>query len=450
MALPAPSSGGRRPNAEPSFTERVFSRDLTIGVVGLGYVGLPLAIGYVEAGFTCVGFDLAEERTSRLEDGRSYIDDISHARVAEAVRSDRFRATSDPSALGEVDAVFICVPTPFDSSKTPDLSYVCAATATVASILRPGMLVILQSTTHPGTTVEIVQPALEAAGLLAGTDFHLAFSPERVDPGNVTWTVHNTPKVVGGLTAECSARAKALLEAVMESDGLVRVVASPAAAEMSKLLENTYRAVNIALVNELAMLAHEMHLDIWEVIEAASTKPFGFQAFRPGIGPGGHCIPVDPYYLSWKAREFDFQTKFIELAADTNLRMASYVVGRILDFMNRLGKTVNGSRVLCLGAAFKAGVSDIRNSRATRVMELLEEAGARVDYADPLVSEIALPSGHRKSMPLAALPWFAFDLIVVLTDDPAWPAQDLLDSDLPLFDAVNALGTPRTPLHERL
>jgi UDP-N-acetyl-D-glucosamine dehydrogenase len=448
--LPAPSSGGRRRKADPSFAGRVDARDITIGVVGLGYVGLPLAIAYVEAGFTCAGFDVAEERTSRLEDGRSYIDDVSHGRVAAAVGSGRFQATCDPSVLSRTDVVFICVPTPFDSSKTPDLSYVCAATATVASILRPGMLVILQSTTHPGTTVEIVQPVLEEGGLQAGVDFHLAFSPERVDPGNAVWTVHNTPKVVGGLTPQCSERAKAVLEAVMETPGLVRVVVSPAAAEMAKLLENTYRAVNIALVNELAMLAHEMRLDIWEVIAAASTKPFGFQAFFPGIGPGGHCIPVDPYYLSWKAREFDFQTKFIELAADTNLRMASYVVGRILDFMNRLGRTVNGSRILCLGAAFKAGVSDTRNSRATRVMELLEEAGARVDYADPLVSEIALPSGPRKSIPLAAVAWGGFDLVVVLTDDPSWPVEDLLATDMPLFDAVNAFGTPKTPLHERL
>jgi UDP-N-acetyl-D-glucosamine dehydrogenase len=432
------------------FAERVAARDVVVGVVGLGYVGLPLAIAYAEAGFVSIGFDVSEERVGALGDGHSYIDDISDERVATAVGSGRFRTVVDAAEMAKADVVFICVPTPFDSSKTPDLSYVCAATATVAKVLRGGMLVILQSTTHPGTTEEIVRPVLEAGGLRAGVDFHLAFSPERVDPGNTTWTVHNTPKVVGGVTAESSERARVVLEAVMNSSGLVRVVASPAAAEMAKLLENTYRAVNIALVNELAMLAHEMHLDIWEVIDAAETKPFGFQAFRPGIGPGGHCIPVDPYYLSWKAREFDFQTKFIELAADTNLRMASYTVGRILDFMNRLGRTVNDATVLCLGAAFKAGVSDIRNSRAMRVMELLEAAGARIEYSDPLVPEISLGSGRRKAVPPAEFPSRDYDLIVILTGDPAWPGADLLNLDVPVFDAVNALGRPSGPLHERL
>jgi UDP-N-acetyl-D-glucosamine dehydrogenase len=435
---------------EPSFDARVAAREIVVAVVGLGYVGLPLAISYAESGFSVVGFDVSDERIGVLADGRSYIDDVTHDRVAAAIRSGRFRASPDPKALSEADTIFICVPTPFDTMKTPDLSYVCAATETVARVLRRGMLVILQSTTHPGTTEEIVQPLLEAGGLQAGVEFHLAFSPERVDPGNTTWTVHNTPKVVGGVTPECSERARTVLDAVMESSGLVRVVKSPAAAEMAKLLENTYRAVNIALVNELAMLAHEMHLDIWEVIDAAETKPFGFQAFRPGIGPGGHCIPVDPYYLSWKAREFDFQTKFIELAADTNLRMAGYTVGRILDFMNRLGRTLNGAKVLCLGAAFKAGVSDTRNSRATRVMELLEEAGARVEYSDPLVPEIVLPSGRRKSVPVAGIESRGFDLVVVLTADPAWPREELHDCGLPVFDAVNALGPAKASLHERL
>ncbi|MGH9281397.1 MAG: nucleotide sugar dehydrogenase [Acidimicrobiales bacterium] len=418
--------------------------------MGLGYVGLPLAVAYAEAGFSCVGFDVAEERTSALCDGCSYIDDITHARVEAAVRGGNFCATSDPAALAGVDVVFICVPTPFDSAKTPDLSFVRAATRMLATVLRKGMLVILQSTTYPGTTVEVVEPVLEEAGLRAGVDFHLAFSPERVDPGNPTWTVRNTPKVVGGVTPGCAARAKTVLEAVMDSAGLVRVVASPAAAEMAKLLENTYRAVNIALVNELSMLAHELGVDIWEVIAAAGTKPFGFQAFYPGIGPGGHCIPVDPFYLSWKAKEFDFQTKFIELAADTNLRMASYVVGRILGFMNRQGRTVNGARTLCLGAAFKPGVSDIRNSRAIRVMELLENAGALVQYSDPMVGEIVLRSGRAKSVPLASTRFQDFDLVAILHSSPSWPVEELRDSGVALFDAVNALGTPDAPHHERL
>jgi UDP-N-acetyl-D-glucosamine dehydrogenase len=419
-------------------------------VVGLGYVGLPLAVAYAEAGFRSVGFDVDGERAAALNDGRSHIDDVSGERVSAMVAAGRFGATAEPSALAEADVIFLCVPTPFDKAKTPDLSFVHAATHTVARILSPGMLVILQSTTSPGTTVETVQPVLEERGLRAGVDFHLAFSPERVDPGNKTWTVHNTPKVVGGLTPECAERSRAVLDAVMDEPGLVRVVSNPATAEMSKLLENTYRAVNIALVNELAILAHEMGIDIWEVIDAAATKPFGFQAFYPGIGPGGHCIPVDPYYLAWKAREFDFQTKFIELAADTNLSMAPYVVQRLHRFVNRLDLTVRGLRVLCLGAAFKPGVSDIRNSRAIRVMELLDGDGARVDYADPMVPAITLPSGEHKAVELAQVSLTDFDLVVVLVAGAHWPLDALFDSGVAVFDAVNATGPPRHDRHERL
>jgi UDP-N-acetyl-D-glucosamine dehydrogenase len=366
------------------------------------------------------------------------------------VRADQFAATADPERLRSADVLFLCVPTPFDKAKTPDLSFVRSATHTVASVLRPGMLVILQSTTYPGTTVEIVQPVLEERGLKAGEDFHLAFSPERVDPGNTSWTVHNTPKVVGGLTPDCAERARAVLDAVMDDPGLVRVVSSPATAEMAKLLENTYRAVNIALVNELAILADEMGIDIWEVIEAAATKPFGFQPFYPGIGPGGHCIPVDPYYLAWKAREFDFQTKFIELAADTNLSMAQYVVQRIHRFTDRLSLTVRGLRVLCLGAAFKPGVSDVRNSRAIRVMELLDKDGARVEYADPMVASITLPSGERKSCLVTDATISDYDLVVVLVAGHDWPLDALRASSVPVFDAVNVIGRPTHDRHERL
>jgi UDP-N-acetyl-D-glucosamine dehydrogenase len=427
--------------AEPDFGTRVTQRDVVIGVVGLGYVGLPLAIAYSEAGYRSIGFDVDAERTALLNGGHSHIDDVTSARVAAMVECDRFVATDDVGRLAETDCLFICVPTPFDKAKTPDLSFVRAATHAVASILRPGMLVILQSTTHPGTTTEVVQPVLEERGLRAGVDFHLAFSPERVDPGNPTWTVHNTPKVVGGVTDACAKRARAVLESVMDGPGLVRVVGSPAAAEMAKLLENTYRAVNIALVNELAMLAHEMDIDVWEVIEAASTKPFGFQAFKPGIGPGGHCIPVDPLYLSWKAREFDFQTRFIELAADVNSGMARYVMLRIHELMNRRGRTLGGSRVLCLGVSFKPGVTDVRNSRAIRVIELLEEAGASVDFADPHVVSITLAGGERKPVPADDIVNGGYDLVVVLVADPSWPFDELDAAAVPVFDAVNAAGS---------
>ncbi|MGQ0434285.1 MAG: nucleotide sugar dehydrogenase [Microthrixaceae bacterium] len=423
-----------------AFAARVAARDVVVGVVGLGYVGLPLSISYAESGFTSVGFDVDSERGAALNRGHSHIDDVDADRVAAMVAAGRFEASSSPADLGRADVIFICVPTPFDKAKTPDLSFVRAATHAVAEILRPGMLVILQSTTYPGTTTEIVQPVLEEGGLRAGVDFHLAFSPERVDPGNATWTVHNTPKVVGGLTGACTTRARAILEAVMDDPGLVRVVDSPAAAEMAKLLENTYRAVNVALVNELAMLAREMEIDVWEVIDAAASKPFGFQAFYPGIGPGGHCIPVDPHYLSWKAREFDFQTKFIEVAADVNAGMARYVVTRVHELMNRLGRTVRGASVLCLGAAFKPGVSDVRNSRAIRVMELLEEAGAHVEYADPHVATLTLRGTQRKSVPLTDAASATFDLAIVLVGGTDWPLDELDDASIPVFDAVNAGG----------
>ena len=405
-----------------------------VGVVGLGYVGLPLAVAYAEDGFPVTGFDVDPERVATLMAGHSHIDDVTSQRVAAVVDSGRFTATAEAGPLGDVDALFICVPTPFDRAKTPDLSYVRAATHSVASVLKPGMLVILQSTTYPGTTTEVVQPILEAGGLVAGRDFNLAFSPERVDPGNARWTVRTTPKVVGGITPRCAERARDLLASIMGQPHLVTILSSPVVAEMAKLLENTYRAVNIALVNELAQLSHEMGIDIWEVIDAAATKPFGFQPFYPGAGAGGHCIPVDPYYLSWKAREFDFQTKFIELAADTNLRMAHYVVQRIVSMLNRHQRPVVGAHVLALGAAFKPGVSDIRNSRAIRVMELLADAGADVSYADPHVPSIELLGRELKAVP-ATTP---ADAVVVLVAHADWTLQEIVATGTPVFDVVNA------------
>ncbi|HEY8340460.1 MAG TPA: nucleotide sugar dehydrogenase [Egibacteraceae bacterium] len=424
---------------DSTFAARLADRDLVVGVVGLGYVGLPLAIAYAEAGFRVLGYDVNAERVAALNMGASHIEDVAAERVAAAVAADTFLAVDDPARLSEADAVFICVPTPFDSAKTPDLSYVRGATEQVARALRPGMLVVLQSTTFPGTTTEVVQPLLEEiSGLRAGEDFHLAFSPERVDPGNTRWTVRNTPKVVGGVTQEGAERAQGLLESVMDEPGLVRILSTPAAAEMAKLLENTYRAVNIALVNELAMLAHEMGIDLWEVIDGAATKPFGFQPFYPGIGPGGHCIPVDPYYLSWRAREFDFQTKFIELAADTNLRMASYVRERIQTFLNHRGKTLRGAKVLVCGAAFKAGVRDVRNSRALRLMELLDDLGAEVAFADPQVPSLRLGDRELKATTVTEESLRRFDLVVIAVAHREWPVDLIVGSGVPVFDAVNA------------
>ena len=434
-----------------AFADRVASRDARVAVVGLGYVGLPLAVAYAEAGFDTIGLDVDGPRVDALVAGSSHVDDITDARLAAAIRAGRLQPTASVEALKDADAVWLCVPTPFDATKTPDLSFVRAAAETVAGVLRPGMLVILQSTTYPGTTTEVVQPILEAgSGLRAGVDFHLAYSPERVDPGNDEWTLANTPKICGGVTPACSEAARALLEAMMGEPGRVTVVSSPAVAEMAKLAENTYRAVNIAYVNELAMLAHEMHIDIWDVMEAAATKPFGYQSFMPGIGPGGQCIPVNPYYISWRAREFDFHTSFIELAGDINLRMTSYVMHRIHSFANRNGVPLAGARVLCLGAAFKARVSDVRNSRAVRMMELLEAEGAHVEFCDPLVQSLVLGGTARAAIPLDTLDVDAFDLVVVLVRNAAWPVDAVLASSTPTFDAVNALGAPDGATHERL
>ena len=432
-----------------TFDRRVGERDLVVAVVGLGYVGLPLAVTFAESGFTTIGHDVSGRIVEGLNAGTSHIEDVAASRIATVRGNGRFSASSDPSALATANVVFICVPTPFDKAKTPDLSYVKSATESVAAHLQTGTLVILQSTTYPGTTTEFVKPILEAGGLVAGRDFHLAFSPERVDPGNAVWGIGNTPKVVGGLTDECTRRSQELLGALMDHPELVHPVTSPAIAEMSKLLENTYRAVNIALVNELAQICHEMNIDVWEVIRAASTKPFGFQAFYPGIGPGGHCIPVDPHYLAWKAREFEFNTRFVELAADVNSQMANYVVWRIQDMLNRRNRSLSGSTLLCLGAAFKAGVSDVRNSRAIHVMELLSRQGATIVYCDPHVPTVSINGVALQSVDAQRITETAFDAAVVLVGSPTWPLAAIEQSGRPIFDAVNAGGAP-SALRERL
>ena len=424
-----------------TLAHRLASREAVIGVLGLGYVGLPLAISFAEVGYQVVGFDVSAGVVAGLNAGASHIDDVAPSRVQALVQQQTFRATDAVSDISDCDAMFICVPTPFDIAKTPDLSYVESATRAVAKVLRQGMLVILQSTTYPGTTTEFVRPILEETGLRAGTDFHLAFSPERVDPGNAKWNVRNTPKVVGGLTPQCTELAKTLLLSLMDDASLVRTVESPDVAEMAKLLENTYRAVNIALVNELAQLCHEMGIDVWSVIDAAATKPFGFQAFYPGIGPGGHCIPVDPFYLAWKAREYDFQTRFIELAADINDQMAAYVISRMQDVLNERSISWGGARILCLGAAFKSGVSDVRNSRAIHVMELLRERGAVVSYCDPHVPSVRVGAEVLQSIDVRDVNGSDADLVAVLVGGQ-WPLAALANRGVTVFDAVNAGGAP--------
>jgi UDP-N-acetyl-D-glucosamine dehydrogenase len=366
---------------------RIADRKAGVVVIGLGYVGLPLAVGFARVGYRVLGLDVDEAKLAALGQGRSYIQDVESADVAAVVIAGRFSASDDYDLLADTDAILICVPTPFDAMKVPDLSYVEAATRSIAPRLQAGQLIILQSTTYPGTTEEFVLPILEEPGLKAGEDFYLAFSPERINPGDKHFTVENTPKVVGGLTPRCTELARSLLAQLFAH---VHVVSSPRAAEMSKLLENIYRSVNIALVNELALLAERMGIDLWEVIEAASTKPFGFMPFYPGPGVGGHCIPVDPYYLSWKAREYDFSTKFIELAAEVNQAMPYHTVDLVSQALSREGKPLDGAQVLILGVAFKRDIDDARNSPAERIIELLMKRGARVTFHDPYVPRFCM------------------------------------------------------------
>ena len=425
-----------------SFDQRVQQHDLTVAVIGLGYVGLPLAVSFAEAGYVALGFDVHSGVVANLNKSVSHIADVPSERIAQVAQAKRFSATTNPKDLTAADVIFICVPTPFDKTQTPDLSYIQSATETVTSVLRSEMLIVLQSTTYPGTTTEFVKPILEKNGLQAGKDFYLAFSPERVDPGNETWHVRNTPKVVGGFTSECVRRSALLLASLMEDPNLVHSVGSPAVAEMAKLLENTYRAVNIALVNELAQMCHKMDIDVWEVIDAAATKPFGFQPFYPGIGPGGHCIPVDPHYLAWKAREYEFQLRFVELAADVNTQMAEYAVGRLQDLLNKEGKSLQGSTILCFGAAFKPGVSDVRNSRAIRIMEMLSERGASVAYSDPLVDELTISNTVLRSVSVEQINQTNWDAAMVLVNAKDLPLQQLSAKGIPIFDAVNAGGPP--------
>ena len=369
-------------NTVKTLHQKIADRSAHVAVVGLGYVGLPLATGLSKSGFQVTGIDLNPGKVHALQQGINYIPDVSSNDLASLVAEGRLQATADYDVLHEIDAVFICVPTPFNAVRAPDLSFVESAARGIASRLRADELVVLQSTTYPGTTEEVVQPILENSGLRAGIDFYLAFSPERIDPGNRQFTVENTPKVVGGVTRECAQLAGALLACLTPE---IHLVSSPRAAEMTKLLENIFRSVNIALVNELTLLAERMGIDIWEVIDAAKTKPFGFMPFYPGPGVGGHCIPVDPYYLSWKAREYDFYTKFIELAAEVNSEMPYHTVQKVIQGLNQEGRSIREAHVLVLGVAFKPDVDDPRNSPAERIIELLIKEGAQVSYHDPYV-----------------------------------------------------------------
>lgn len=364
--------------------QKIHDKSIVAGVVGLGYVGLPLAVEKAKAGFRTIGFDVQKEKVDMVNAGHNYIGDVVDADLANLVEEGRLSATIDFSFIRDVDFVAICVPTPLDEHQQPDISYVESSAKAIAAYLHKGMMVVLESTTYPGTTEELIKPILETSGLRCGEDFYLGFSPERVDPGNLIYKTKNTPKVVGGLGEDASEVISAMYEAVLQ--GKVFRASSPAVAEMTKILENTYRNINIGLINELAILCHKMGIDLWEVIEAAKTKPFGFTPFYPGPGLGGHCIPLDPYYLSWKAREYGFHTSMIESSMMINDRMPEYCVERIGDMLNhRFAKALNGARVLVLGVAYKQDIDDYRESPAIRVIEELKKEEADVVFYDPFI-----------------------------------------------------------------
>jgi UDP-N-acetyl-D-glucosamine dehydrogenase len=366
----------------PGLKDKIQNQTARVGIIGLGYVGLPLAVEFAKNGFDVTGFDVDKSKVDEINAGRSYILDVKTEDVAATVKAGKFRATADTSQLKDMDAIDICVPTPLRKTKDPDMSYVVQAVDAVKAHIKPGQLVILESTTYPGTTDEVVRPALEEKGLRAGKDFYLAFSPERVDPGNQSFNTRTIPKVVGGCNEESTALACALYGSIIDN---VVPVSSTQIAEMVKLLENTFRAVNIGLVNEIALMSHRMDLNVWEVIDAASTKPFGFMPFYPGPGLGGHCIPIDPFYLSWKARQSGFECRFIELAGQVNSAMPAYVVERVGEALNTTKKAINGSKIHIYGVAYKKDVSDMRESPALDVLELLQRRGAVLSYTDPYV-----------------------------------------------------------------
>ena len=365
--------------------EKLLNKTATLGVVGLGYVGLPLAVEKAKAGFKVFGFDVQKAKVDMVNAGHNYIGDVVNEDLKQIVASGKLTATTDFSVVARCDCVCIAVPTPLDAHQQPDISYVKASTESIAPYLHRDMLVVLESTTYPGTTEELLKPILESTGLKCGKDFYLAFSPERVDPGNLIYKTKNTPKVVGGCTPECTDVAATMYEMVLEAP--VHRVSCPAVAEMEKILENTYRNVNIGLVNELAMLCEKMGISIWEVVDAAKSKPYGFQAFYPGPGLGGHCIPLDPYYLSWKAREYGFHTSMIESSMMVNDKMPEYCVDRAMHLLNRHRKAINGAKVLVLGVAYKQDIDDYRESPAIRVIDELRKVGAEVVYYDPYIPE---------------------------------------------------------------
>jgi len=412
-------------------------REILFGVVGMGYVGLPLAVELARAGYRVLGYDIKRDVVEGLNQGRSHVKDVPDEALQAARGEGRFSATTDPSRLAEADAISICVPTPLSKFKDPDVSFIVAATDTVKSVIRPGQVIILESTTYPGTTREILLPALESRGLTVGEDFFLAFSPERTDPGNQVWTTRNTPKVVGGITESCTRVVRALYQPAIET---IVPVSSTETAELVKLLENTFRSVNIGLANEMAIVCDKLGVNVWEVIEAAATKPFGFMKFLPGPGLGGHCIPIDPHYLAWKMRGLNYKTRFIDLAGELNTEMPVFWVRKIGEALNQEGRAVRGARVLLIGVAYKRDIEDLRESPALDIMHLLEGQGANVVYHDPYVRSFSEDGASRRSVPLDAETVKGADCVVIVTDHSNIDYDLLRRHGRVIVDTRNVLG----------
>ena len=419
-----------------ALTNRFESNDLKMGVIGLGYVGLPLSLEMARSGLEVLGFELNPDRVNDINDGRSHVVDVSDQELDEILCTERFGATTEMHRMSECDSISICVPTPLSKSHEPDMSYILSASEMVSKSLRKGQLIVLESTSYPGTTQEAILPVLEQTGLEVGKDFFLCFSPERVDPGNKDWDIKNTPKVIGGITKDCLQVGRAVYERFV--DELV-LVSSTEAAELVKILENTFRAVNIAMVNEIALIADRLAVDIWEVVEAASTKPFGFMEFTPGPGFGGHCIPVDPQYLAWKMRGLNYRTRFVELASELNAEMPKFLVEKVRSSLESKGETLDGANIIIIGVSYKRDVSDVRESPALQVIQELLSFGAKVEYHDPHVPELLLSESlSLSSLALTDETLSQSDAVVIVTDHSSLDYSRILNSSPILVDARNA------------
>lgn len=430
-----------------TLASKIKNRTARVGVIGLGYVGCPLAVEFAGAGFHVTGIDLMESKVAGINAGRSHIQDVPESQIKDLVEAKRLRATTDFSAIAELDAISICVPTPLRKTKDPDMSFIMAACEELSRYMHPGMLIVLESTTYPGTTEEVLLPILQKDGLRAGSDFFLCFSPERVDPGNTTYQTANIPKVVGGVTGECTRMGSLFYSQALKT---VVPVSSSQVAEMVKLLENTFRMINIGLVNEIAMMCDRMGISVWEVIDAAATKPFGFMPFYPGPGLGGHCIPIDPFYLSWKSKQAGVEARFIDLAGYINGQMPHFVVEKVQGILNEHSKPVRGSHIHVLGVAYKRDIDDVRESPALDIMHLLARRGARITFSDPHVSRLRLEGGLELQAEDTLKACAEADCVVIVTDHSSFDYADILESSQLIVDTRNAMKGLTSPKLSRL